>query len=320
MKKPGCHRVQTRKIFPLIMSALMPGLQRLRPHQNRLSFLPAKGKRPLQDDWPNQPGLTVEELLRYPGCNSVGVRTGPQHGPLAIFDFDGGSALELGCSLGMEPWGWITWQVHRAEAPDRLKLLCIPTPEQLQQLERPSFIATAKTKPPIKDDQGNVIQKAEALEFFFGGKQGIGWGQHPDGGQYIWPDGLGPEALSAPPEQWWQFAVEQSRSALSPRGSTGIPRYPRGERGRRLDPCPICGRRSGTGSELWCEEKGELIWCMNGSTFSAELSHPGLKVGDVIDGWAAVKHNRDGGWTFRKHRPSPLSQLRKSQRNAALNR
>ena len=117
----------------------LPDLERLKPLQQRLSFLPARGKRPLQDNWPNQPGLTVEELLRYPDCNSVGVRTGPQHGPLAIFDFDGGSALELGCSRGMEPWGWVTWQVHRAEAPDRLKLLCIPTPEQLQQLERPGW-------------------------------------------------------------------------------------------------------------------------------------------------------------------------------------
>ena len=93
----------------------LPDLERLKLLQQRLSFLPARGKRPLQGDWPNQPGLTVEELLRYPDCNSVGVRTGPQHGPLAIFDFDGDTALELGCSRGMEPWGWITWQVHRVK-------------------------------------------------------------------------------------------------------------------------------------------------------------------------------------------------------------
>ena len=286
----------------------LPDLERLKPLQQRLSFLPAKGKIPQQGDWPNQPGLTVDELLRYPVCNSIGVRTGPQHGPLAIFDFDGDTALELGCSRGMEPWGWITWQVHRREAPDRLKLLCIPTPEQLQQLERPSFIATAKTKPPIKDEQGNVIQKAEALEFFFGGKQGICAGQHPDGGRYIWPDGLGPEALSAPPNQWWQFAVEQSRQAAP---ATSRRHHSNLGPGRRLDPCPICGRRSGTGSELWCEEKGELLFCMPGSTYAAEMSHPGLKVGDVIDGWAAVKHNSDGGWTFRRHRPNPIQGLRK---------
>ena len=111
----------------------LPDLERLKPLQQRLSFLPAQGKRPLQDNWPNQPGLTVEELLRYPGCNSVVVRTGPQHGPLAIYDIDGGSGLELACSRGMGPWGWATWQVHRAEAPDRLKLFCIPTPDQLQR-------------------------------------------------------------------------------------------------------------------------------------------------------------------------------------------
>ena len=73
----------------------LPDLERLKPLQRRLSFLPARGKRPLQDDWPNQPGLTVEELLRYPDCNSVGVRTGPQHGPLAIFDFDGEAKTTL---------------------------------------------------------------------------------------------------------------------------------------------------------------------------------------------------------------------------------
>ena len=75
---------------------------------------------------------------------------------------------------------------------------------------------------PVRDDQGNVIQKGEALEFFFCGKQGICAGQHPDGGRYHWPDDLGPEVLSAPPEEWWQFAVEQSRLSLSPRGATGI--------------------------------------------------------------------------------------------------
>lgn len=292
-------------------------LERLKPLQQRLSFFPARGKRPLQVDWPNQPGLTVEELINYPRCNSVGVRTGPQHGPLAIFDIDGEAGLELGCSHGMEPWSWDTWQIHRREAPFRLKLFCIPTPEQLQQLKRPSFSKSVNTKPPVKDEQGNVIEKGEALEFFFGGKPGICWGQHPDGGCYHWPDGLGPEALSAPPEQWWQFAVEQSRQAAPARSRR---HHSNLGPGRRLDPCPICQRRSGTGSELWCEEKGELLFCMNGSTFSAEMSHPSLKVGDVIDGWAAVKHNSDGGWTFRKHRPSPLSQLRKSQRDAALNR
>lgn len=283
-------------------------LERLKPLQQRLSFLPARGKIPLQGDWPNQHGLTVEELLSYPECNSVGVRTGPLHGPLAIFDIDGGTGLELGCARGMTPWDWITWQIHRREAPNRLKLLCTPTPEQLQQLQRPSFSKTVRTKPPIKDDQGNVIQKGEGLEFFFGSKQGICAGQHPDGGHYFWPDGLGPEALSAPPEQWWRFAVEQSRQeapATSRRHHSNL------RPGRRLDPCPICGRRSGTGSELWCEEKGELLFCMNGSTFSAEMSHPGMKVGDVIDGWAAVKHNSDGGWTFRKHRPNPIQGLRK---------
>ena len=159
--------------------------------------------------------MNIDDFFNYPGSNSVGVRTGTQHGPLAIFDIDGESALKLSCDRGMKPSQWITWQIHRKEAPNRLKLLCIPTPEQLQQLERPSFIATVKTKPPIKDDQGKVIQKGEGLEFFFGGKQGICAGQHPDGGHYFWPDGLGPEALSAPPEQLTLIATLKAITSLS---------------------------------------------------------------------------------------------------------
>lgn len=285
-------------------------LKRLEELQQRLSFLPARGKRPLQDDWPNQHGLTVDELINYARSNSVGARTGPQHGPLAIFDIDGETALELSCNRGMKPWDWTTWQVHREEAPSRLKLLCIPTLEQLQQLERQSFIDSVRTKPPVRDEQGKVIKKGEALEFFFGGKQGIVWGQHPEGGRYIWPDGLGPEALSAPPDVWWQFAVERSREPLSTHVDPSGKRYPRGGRGRRLDPCPICGRCSGTSSELWCEEKGELLFCMPGSTYSPVIAHPRLKVGDVINGWACVAENRDGGRTFRKHRSNSIQGLR----------
>ncbi len=94
------------------------------------------------------------------------------------------------------------------------------------------------------------------------------------------------------------------------------PEPPRSQRrsggtGRRLDPCPICRRRSGGESHLWCEEKGEVIWCMPGTSYSAEKAHPGLKVGDVIDGWACVARNRDGGWTFRRHRPNSIQGLRK---------
>ena len=38
----------------------------LKPLQRRLSYLHARSKQPLQDDWPNQPGLTVEKLLNRP--------------------------------------------------------------------------------------------------------------------------------------------------------------------------------------------------------------------------------------------------------------
>ena len=44
----------------------LPDIECLKPLQRRLSYLHARGKLPLQEDWPNQPGLTVEKLLNRP--------------------------------------------------------------------------------------------------------------------------------------------------------------------------------------------------------------------------------------------------------------
>ena len=57
--------------------------------------------------------------------------------------------------------------------------------------------------------------------FFDGGRQVIVLGEHPSSrGHYYWPAGMGPEALSAPPEQWWshalQIAARGSPAAASP--------------------------------------------------------------------------------------------------------
>lgn len=290
-------------------------LHKLQPLVSDLALLPvgwgSAGKGPMLSSWQRHPGHTIAELNAWAGIRSVGARTGLHTGPLLAFDFDGETTL----GLGLYPWTVTTWQVHRDNDPFRLKVLFRPTPEQLalfpvQAAGTIEFQGKTLTQPGADD------RKGEALEVFFdGGRQVILLGEHPSsGGNYFWPEGLGPEALSAPPDQWLEHAIhiaEQTshrirmpRKASTSRSGT-----------RRLDPCPICGRHSGPGgSELWCEETTDgLILCMPGSTFSAEQKHGALRIGQVIDGYALVARSPIGEGdvlTFKQHqeRSSPRQQ------------
>ena len=188
-------------------------------------------------------------------------------------------------------------------------MLCRPTPEQIAQLpQQPdgSVEFQGKTLTAAKTD----TSKGEALEVFFdGGRQVILLGQHPSsGGNYFWPDDLGPEALCAPPDAWWQHALLIAQNCQQ-RVATGSRSSKSRSSSTRLDPCPICGRHSGAGgSDLWCEETTEgLILCMPGSTFSAEQAHGPLTVGkSVVNGYALVKRTPIGEGdvlTFKAHEP-----------------
>lgn len=305
-------------------------LHRLQPLEHDLALLPVgwggSGKGPMLNAWQQHDGFTVDQLSAVAGIRSVGARTGLHTGPLLAFDFDGESTLDL----GLHPWAITTWQVHRDNDPFRLKVLTRPTPEQITQLPlQPDgsveFQGKTPTAPPANGSKG------EALEVFFaGGRQVILLGQHPSSrGHYIWPDSLGPEALTAPPDNWWQHAVSIAQQQATPQLSSKRRSATRNGT-TRLNPCPICGRHDGPGgSELWCEQTTDgLILCMPGSTFSAEQRHGPLAVGQVIDGWALVKRTpAETGevLTFKPHQPRdpapPLSprQLR-SHRNQQLAR
>lgn len=273
-----------------------------------------------EEDWTIQ-ALTVEEIRnhRHQPVHSVGARTGLHTGPLAAFDFDGKSTLKL----GLYPRNFTTWQVHRDNDPFRLKVLCRPTPEQISQLpQQADGSVEFQGKTPTAPKQGDG--KGEALEVFFaGGRQVVVLGEHPvSGGNYFWPDGLGPEALATPPDDWWAHAV---RIAQQCRDRIGTPcRSTTRQRTRKLDPCPICGRHSGRGgSALWCEEttKG-LILCMPGSTFSAEQKHGPLRVKDVVDGYALVKRSpipEGDVLAFKRHQPLPCRR-QQNARNQYLAR
>jgi hypothetical protein len=276
-------------------------LQRLRPLEVDLALLPvgrgSEGKGPLLSGWQHHTGFTVDQLLQVTGMRSVGVRTGLLTGPLLCFDFDGQTSF----GLGLQPWdNFTSWQVHRDTDPWRLKVLFRPTPAQLSDLPSGAEFQ-GKTITAPKSDTG----KGEALEVFFdGGRQVIIAGDHPSsGGHYFWPDGMGPEALAAPPAAWWRHALEiAQQQPCSPKTSPN--RYGT----RRLNPCPICGRHNGpNGSALWCEEtrKG-LILCMPGTTFNAEGRHGPLRIGQVVNGWALVKRSPIGSGdvlSFKAHQP-----------------
>ena len=276
-------------------------LDRLQHLEADLALLPvgwgSEGKGPMlrkEDDWPHHPGFTVEQLRAVSGIKSVGSRTGLLTGPLLVYDFEGRSAF----NLGLNPADFRTWQVHRDNDQHRLKVVCRPTPEQIAQL--PDIQPPPRSCHAPHEFQGKQLTapgrngaKGEALEVFFaGGRQVVVLGQHPSsGGNYFWPDGLGPEALTAPPQEWLDFAIDRAKGLEAEQAA--LPKKGRTSRAgtRKLNGCPICGRHSGKGgSSLWCEETTRgLILCMPGSSFSAEQKHGSLTVGrSIVNGYALV--------------------------------
>jgi len=288
--------------------AWFAGLQQLAHLEHDLALLPigwgTDRKGPMLSSWQHHPGFTVAQLQAHRTMRSVGARTGLLTGPLLAFDFDGATSLKL----GLDPTTARSWQVHRTTDANRLKVLFRPTLEQLSQLPggaefQGKTITAAKT----------INDKGEALEVFFdGGRQVIVLGEHPSsGGHYYWPEGLGPEALTAPPAHWWAHALKIAADCQQ-RLSTGSKPSSRRHRTNRLNPCLICGRHDGVGgSALWCEQTQQgLILCMPGSSFSAEQRHGDLAIGDVVDGWALVKRTaiKEGDvLTFKAHRPRGCS-------------
>ena len=278
-------------------------LHRLQPFEADLALLPigwgSEQKGPMLEGWQHHGGYTVAQLQQHRQMRSVGARTGMLTGPLLAFDFDGATSL----TLGLDPTAVGSWQVHRNTDPARLKVLFRPTLEQLTELPGGAEFQGKTITAPKTD-----TAKGEALEVFFdGGRQVIVLGEHPSSaGTYYWPPGMGPEALTAPPERWWAHALQIAADCRQ-RLSSGSKPSSRRHGTKRLDPCPICGRHG----SLWCEltQQG-LILCMPGSTFSAEAAHGPLRIGQVVDGWALVKRTpiAEGDvLSFKAHRPRGCS-------------
>ena len=289
------------------MATPKPALLRLQPLIDKgCCLLPCgANKNPLIKSWPSSKGLSLHELCNYPGVKAVGLRTGPEDGRILSIDLDGPTAIDKVCEHNLNPFGG-TWIVGRPNDPGRLKLQFRLTPEQ--DAEIGAFQGKIHTKDPVDGAKG------EAVEIFYSRRrQVIVGGRHPSGHVYTWLEGCGPEMLSTPSEIWWDFI--KGCYARSQRPPERRARRPHGSGTRRADPCPVCGRHSGPGgSELWCEYSDSgLLFCMPGTTFKAP---PGLRVGDVVNGWALKKisNSLDGPvHVFGRHDPEKLKRQNDAQ-------
>ena len=134
----------------------------------------------------------------------VGFRTGA--GVLSV-DIDGATAVDLCLEQGCDPAQAATWRVTRDTDASRLKVNWSLTQGQADLLGQ--LTTKAHTKPVVKDADGKVLEKAEALELFHHtGRQVVVLGEHVmSGGNYGWPDGHGPEALAPIPPNWWALVL-----------------------------------------------------------------------------------------------------------------
>ena len=186
-------------------------------------------------EWSSHPGYRIAEITTTPKVKSIGLITHP----LLCFDFDGETSWEFARNAGIKECE--SWVVARSTDPHRFKVLFAPTAIQLGELPDGQITHSRQTKPAVRDADGNLIAKGEALEVFcHPGRQVIVLGEHvSSGGQYYWPEGRGPEQLAPPPKAWWDYVLELA--ADNPReAKQGNARS--GAAWVRLDECPICGR------------------------------------------------------------------------------
>jgi hypothetical protein len=234
----------------------------------------------------------VQQIAAMPAfVTGVGTRTGADAGGLLVFDLDGDTAIAWCRARGCDPSAAPTWQVHRSDTGDRLKVLW-RVDRDLSPLLGGGSIRTKVTTAAAAD---TVRGKGEAVELFFGIGQVLLLGAHPDGGHYAWPDGCGPEALAEIPPDWWGLALAVAEGGVGPSAinrPTGASAAGAGRRDwHRLRRCPVCGRNT----SIVCSQHrdGRTIRCYRGSTLAPPA---GLNPGDVLPGGWAFARDQAVGW------------------------
>ena len=284
--------------------------QRLEPISKTDRLLPvgwgSERKGPMVDKWPQHPGATIAELFRWIGMSSIGVITDE----LLCIDVDGESAVErLIATHGLDHNLVKSWRVNRDNDPNRFKLLFRTTAEQRALL--PDGQLTCKEHTRAKEEG----HKGEAIEVFIHpGRQVIVAGKHPSsGGNYFWPDGRGPEALIAPPAEWWQYVLDKARDYPKPAERANRTVSSGRCDWRRLARCPICSRDQNTVCQIHTDER--TIRCFRGSTYCPPDLQPEERTGD----WRYKRDQHVGWGTFaifhRADLGSPLQRLRRQHRD-----
>ena len=164
--------------------------------------------------WQKATYTAAQIVASPPRVRSVGTRTGKG---FIAFDFDGASAVALGVEQRCDPHQAQTWRVERDTDQNRLKTAFSLTPQQ--QLQLGAAAPKAITRWPNRGADGQPIDgdRGENLQVFHHpGKQVVVLGEHvSSGGNYLWPDGHGPEALAPIPPEWWELALAIVRGELS---------------------------------------------------------------------------------------------------------
>ena len=284
-----------------------------------LEYLPVKGKRPIDldgtylKDWTNK-SFSIKDCFSAKCLTGIGVKTGLH---LLVLDFDGETAFHLASEEGIN-WPMNEgWEVRRDDEPWRYKQLFTPTPEQIALLPNGEFQGKVVTKEAVKDADGEVIKKAEALEVFLTPKrQVVIIGEHPDGGNYFWPTSNQPEILKPlkpPSDEIWNFVlkVANQKKVVTTKAKTPSPRGT----WRPARPCPICNRTKDNDCSV--NNAGDFVLCHHGTT-----NHPPtLRVGETIERegkkWAFCSigdnHQGDGKCSkFKIHKPKPIAALVRS--------
>jgi hypothetical protein len=303
-------------------SRFLAEIERLKPLENLVRFIPTgggkEGKAPLISEWSNHPGFTIKELIeQFPHAKSVGVITQP----LLCFDFDGATAVNHAVLDGRDPDDVNTWRINRTTDKNRFKLLFLPSKEQLAQLPNGQITNTHRTKRPSTErypyEEKTFVVKGEAEEIFcHPGRQVIVAGAHPaSGGHYFWPNGSGPEALSAPPAEWWGHVLTLARDYPHPAAgadkTVSTSRFASGD-WQRLEHCPICGRGPDDNPLCQIHSDSQTLRCFLGQTFSPPTN---LEPGELVPGteWAFSRVS-SSGWgeflTFVKDKPSRYQQVK----------
>ena len=256
---------------------------RLPSHLRALAVGTASGKIPVDpqtglalEGWPTKSHSLQEIQQSDPKLVSgLSFRTGIASGGLAVLDLDGDSAVAHCIERGCDPKRARTWQVHRDTDSARLKLIFRLSPEQ--QAELGEVYAKVETRLPVIGEDGSKLKKGEAVELFcHGGGHVLVLGEHPaSGGNYCWPEGMGPEALATPADEWWELIKEIAAN----KGQSAAKTNKRHQAGdwERLGECPMCGRSGGPCS---IHRDGQTLRCFHGNTFQPPQ---GLRKGQEVN-------------------------------------